>query len=86
MASPFLVTKLKKTLRFKITPTILHYSQLHQLMYAIDDLGDGIVAKTYSGIALKNCKSFNTLIYSSYIRQQYLHKLEFIYYSHKTYM
>lgn len=68
MASPFLVTKLKKTLRFKITPTILHYSQLHQLMYAIDDIGDGIVAKTYSGIALKNCK------YLQHIDLQFLHK------------
>ena len=54
MASPFLVTKLKNSFRFNLLPTILHYYQLPQHMYAIDDLGDCIVAKTISGNILKN--------------------------------
>ena len=56
MASPSLVTKLKNTSQFKIvinTSTILHYYQLLQLTYAIDDRGDGIVAETYSADDLK---------------------------------
>ena len=64
MASPSLVTKLKNTSQFKIvinTSTILHYYQLLQLTYAIDDRGDGIVAKTYTGIALKNQYQIITL-------------------------
>ena len=68
MASPFLVTKLKNSFRFKTTQTILHYSQLPQLMYAKDDLGGGIVAKTYSGNIFKNRNIYKTLICSAYLR------------------